>query len=99
MNADQLLGEQVFTIRSALPRKYLKKTKPKEKSRLLPIRKFNDEDIGELENTISHVRKTLRGGTHVDVILKSRLTTSNFDYPTRIISPREKRGNNFKETK
>lgn len=75
--------------RESFSRNYLNKTKNSQRTELLPVRKVNADDIGRLENIISHNRTTIGGSFIRNIILRQELKTYSFDFRTSLIEPKE----------
>ncbi|MBD98252.1 MAG: hypothetical protein CMO34_00265 [Verrucomicrobia bacterium] len=66
---------------------FVKKVVNKQKKRLLPVVQITEEDIGELETTITHKRSSQSGKVQSKTILKKQLKAYEFDYKTNQIEP------------
>lgn len=77
-----------YIDRESLRKSYVSKVKNSQKSKLLPIKKVNPDDIGKLENIITHTRSIKEGVSSRNIILKQELKSYSFDFPTRIIEPK-----------
>jgi hypothetical protein len=73
--------------RNSLKRHYVNTTGDKLKRQLLPIKTLTGEDIGRLENTISHKRSDNKGHLHKSILLKQELKSGTFDYPINVLAP------------
>lgn len=69
--------------RESLKKVYLPVARNREKKKLLPKRTPEKEEIGFLESIITHNR-----GSKKNVILKQKMKSSAFDYPTNLIEPK-----------
>lgn len=69
---------------------YLEKIVNKQRKQLLSVKQINQEDIGELENSIIHRRSSQDGKILKKTIFKEQFKSYEIDIKTRQIEPKEK---------
>lgn len=68
-------------------KKFTSKIVNKQRQQLLTIKPITQEDIGELESSITHKRSTLDGKMHKTTIFKQQMKSAEFNIPTNQIEP------------
>ncbi|MCK9422213.1 MAG: hypothetical protein M0Q38_06420 [Bacteroidales bacterium] len=70
-------------------KKYIGKIVNKQKQKLLIVKPITQEDIGELESSIIHIRSSADGKVHKTTIRKEEMKRAEFDYDTNQIEPKD----------
>jgi hypothetical protein len=86
-NADYKIG---FYSNENFEKHYLPKIVNKQRCQLIINRQLNEEDIGELENSIIHKTKSLAGKTSKTVIHKESLKSYESSLAIKIIEPKDR---------
>lgn len=61
----------------------------KQRKQLLTVKPITQEDIGELESSITHMRSSQDGRVHKKTIFRQQLKTLEYDIATNQIEPKE----------
>jgi hypothetical protein len=70
-------------------KKFVNRIVNKQRQKLLTVKSITQEEIGELENSITHKRSSLDGRVHKTIIFKEQLKKYEFDVRTNQIEPKE----------
>lgn len=71
-------------------KKFVSKIINKQRKKLLIIRPFTQEDIGELESSITHKRSSQDGKVHKTTIFKQQMKSAELNFKTNQIDPGDK---------
>lgn len=69
-------------------KKFVTQILNKQRKKLLTLKSISQEDIGELESSITHNRSSEGGKVHRTIIFKEQLKQYEFDKKTRLIEPK-----------
>ncbi|MDD4554437.1 MAG: hypothetical protein PHP04_09570 [Bacteroidales bacterium] len=72
-----------------LKKKYVGRIINKQKQKLLTVKPITQEDIGELESSIIHIRSSADGKVHKTTIRKEEMKRAEFDIDTIQIEPKD----------
>lgn len=70
-------------------KKFVSKIVNKQRQKLLIVKPPSQEDIGELENLITHKRSSEDGKVHKTTIFKQQMRSAEFNFKTNQIEPTE----------
>lgn len=70
-------------------KKFVNRIVNKQKQKLLTVKPISQEDIGELESSITHKRSSQEGKVHKTTIFKEQLKKYEFDVRTNQIEPKD----------
>ena len=70
-------------------KKFVARIVNKQRQKLLTLKPITQEDIGELESSITHKRSSLSGRVHITTIFKEQLKKYEFDVKTNQIDHRD----------
>lgn len=68
-------------------KKFVSKIINKQRQKLLTVRPVTQEDIGELESSITHKRNSLDGKVHKTTIFKQQMKSAELNFKTNQIEP------------
>ena len=71
-------------------KKFVSKIVNKQRQKLLTIKPITEEDIGELENSITHKRSSQDGRIHKTTIFKQQMKSAEWSFRTNQIEPVER---------
>jgi hypothetical protein len=70
-------------------KRFVSKIVNKQRQKLLTVKPPSQEDIGELENLITHKRSSQDGKVHKTTIFKQQMRSAEFNFKTNQIDPTE----------
>lgn len=72
-------------------KKFVNRIINKQRQKLLTVRPITQDDIGELENSITHKRSSLDGKVHKTTIYKQQMKSAELNFKTNQIEPTDQR--------